>query len=172
MAAKQNKAKSPMRYVQRALLRALIAVIAVYAIFGWVFGLTTAPNNDMYPRIDAGDLILYYRLDTDVKAQDIVVLNKNDTTYLGRVVAVAGDTVEITENQALVINGSTMIESNIFYPTPLYEGFVEYPLTLGEGECFVLSDSRNGGEDSRYYGPVAREELLGSVITIVRRNNL
>lgn len=172
MAAKQNKAKSPMRYVQRSLLRALIAVIAVYAVFGWVFGLTTAPNNDMYPRIDAGDLILYYRLDTDVKAQDIVVLKKNDTTYLGRVVAVAGDTVEITENQALVINGSTMIESNIFYPTPLYEGFVEYPLTLGEGECFVLSDSRNGGEDSRYYGPVAREELLGSVITIVRRNNL
>lgn len=167
-----QKPKSPMRYVQRALLRALITVAALYGIFGWVLGLTTAPNNDMYPRIDAGDLLLYYRLDKDVKAQDIVVLKKNDTTYVGRVVAVGGDTVEVTDSQALIVNGSAMVESNIFYPTPVYEGFVEYPLTLREGECFVLSDSRNGGEDSRYYGPVKEGELLGSVITLIRRNNL
>lgn len=161
-----------MRYVQRALLRALITVAAIYLVFSYVLGLTTAPNNDMYPRVDAGDLLLYYRLDKDVKAQDVVVLRKNDTTYIGRVVAVAGDSVAVTPEQTLVVNGSTMIESNIFYPTPLYEGFVEFPLTLGADECFVLSDSRNGGEDSRYYGPVSRDELLGTVITVVRRNNL
>ena len=167
-----NRQKSPMRYVQRALLRALITVAALYGIFGWVLGITTAPNNDMYPRVSAGDLLLYYRLDKEVKAQDVVVLEKNGTRYVGRVVAVGGDTVEITDSQALNINGSTMVESNIFYPTPVYEGFVEYPLTLGAGECFVLADSRNGGEDSRYYGPVRQDELLGTVITIVRRNNL
>ena len=170
--SKPQKLKSPMRYVHRALLRALIMVVALYGIFGWVLGLTTAPNNDMYPRIDAGDLLLYYRLDKDVKAQDIVILRKNGTTYVGRVVAVAGDTVEVTEGQALVINGSAMVESNIFYPTPVYEGFVDYPLTLGPGECFVLSDMRSGGEDSRYYGPVSGDELLGAVITVIRRNNL
>lgn len=167
-----KKPKSPMRYVQRALLRALITVAVLYGIFGWVLGVMTAPNNDMYPRIDAGDLVLYYQLDKDVKAQDIVVLRKNRTTYIGRVVAAGGDTVEITDSQALVVNGSAMVESNIFYPTPVYEGFVEYPLTLGEDECFVLSDSRSGGEDSRYYGPVKKDELLGTVITIIRRNNL
>lgn len=161
-----------MRYVQRALLRALITVAALYGIFGWVLGITTAPNNDMFPRIDAGDLLLYYRLDKAVKAQDVVVLRKNDTTYIGRVVAVAGDTVEITGNQALMINGSAMVESIIFYPTPVYEGFVEYPVTLRDGACFVLSDSRNGGEDSRYYGPVGADEILGTVITVIRRNNL
>lgn len=166
------KPKSPMRYVQRALLRALITVLLLYGMFGWVLGLTTAPNIDMYPRIDAGDLLLYYRLDKEVRAQDVVVLRKNDTTYIGRVVAVGGDTVEITESQALIVNGIAMVESNIFWPTPVYEGFVEYPLTLAEGEYFVLCDSRNGGEDSRYYGPVKAGELLGTVITVVRRNNL
>ena len=65
-----------------------------------------------------------------------------------------------------------MIESNIFYSTPRYEGFVEYPLVLGEDECFVLVDKRNGGEDSRYYGPVDKDEILGTVITVVRRNSL
>ena len=161
-----------MSYIQRALFRALITIALLFGIFEWVLGMMTVPNNDMYPRIDAGDLILYYRLDKEVKAQDIVVLKKNGTTYVGRVAAVGGDTVEITESQALIINGSAMVESNIFYPTPAYEGFVEYPLVLGEGECFVLSDSRTGGEDSRYYGPVKKEEILGTVITVIRRNNL
>ena len=83
-----------------------------------------------------------------------------------------GDTVEISEGNRLVVNGNTMIESNIFYDTPAYEGYTEYPLTLGQEEWFVLADSRNGGADSRYFGPVTRSEIKGTVLTILRRNNL
>jgi signal peptidase I len=49
---------------------------------------------------------------------------------------------------------------------------VNYPVTLGPGECFVLADKRDEGADSRFFGPVKREEIQGSVITIMRRNNL
>ena len=48
----------------------------------------------------------------------------------------------------------------------------EYPVVLGEGEYFVLSDARNGGADSRCFGPVTQEEIQGIVITLLRRNNL
>ena len=65
-----------------------------------------------------------------------------------------------------------MQEYNIFYDTYPYEGYTEFPLTLQAGQCFILADSRDGGSDSRYYGAVEREELLGTVITILRRNNL
>ena len=71
-----------------------------------------------------------------------------------------------------IINGNQVVEPNIFYNTPKYEGYVEFPLTLGEGECFVLADSRRGGTDSRFFGPVNRDEIVGTVITILRRNNL
>lgn len=167
-----KKRRSPMNHPQLFLLHALIIVVAIWLLFGLFFGVTTAPNNDMYPRIDTGDLLLYYRLDKDVKAQDVVVIRKNDTTYVARVVAVAGDTVEITDDERLVINGNSVIESNIFRSTPRYEGFVNYPLTLEEGTFFVLVDARNTGEDSRYFGPVSTDELLGTVITVVRRTNL
>ena len=49
---------------------------------------------------------------------------------------------------------------------------MDYPLTLGPDECFVLADRRNGGEDSRYFGPVSKDEIMGTVVTIVRRTNL
>ena len=91
---------------------------------------------------------------------------------MGRVVAAGGDTVEVTEQGQLVVNGNSMIETNIFYSTPEYAGFVEYPLTLGPGEYFVLADYRNGGADSRFFGPVKQSDILGTVITIIRRNSL
>lgn len=65
-----------------------------------------------------------------------------------------------------------MIEPNIYYTTPRYEGYTEYPLTLKEGQCFVLADYREGGTDSRYFGTVEENEILGTVISVLRRNNL
>ena len=163
---------------QYLLLRLAAFLLVVWVLFFVVVGVMRVPSADMYPRLDAGDMVLFYRLDKDVRAQDVIVIEKEVPTLSGkqlmilRVVAVAGDTVEISEGDRLVVNGNTMIESNIFYSTPRYEGMVEYPLTLGEGECFVLADSRSGGTDSRFFGPVKTDEILGTVITVVRRNNL
>ena len=80
--------------------------------------------------------------------------------------------MEITDDERLLVNGNSMIETNIFYSTPRYEGEVEYPLVLGEDEVFVLADKRNSGVDSRFFGPVHKGDILGTVITILRRNNL
>ena len=163
---------------QYFLLRLLIFLVVLWVLFFQIIGIVINPTEDMYPRIDAGDMVLYYRLDRDVSAQDVIVIEKatpdnpEPQIMVLRVVAVAGDTVEISDGERLIINGNTMIENNIFYNTPRYEGFVDYPLTLKEGECFVLADSRDGGSASRYFGPVEKSEILGTVITIARRNKL
>lgn len=166
------KQKSPMNPIQVFLLNALIVVTVLWLLFGFVLGLAAAPNGDMAPNIKNADLLLFYRLNSSFQAQDVVVLRKNDTTYIGRVVAVGGDSVDITDEAALVINGNIVSESNIYTATPRYEGFQEYPVKVPEGSYFILADSRNGGEDSRYYGTVTGDEINGRVITVIRRNNL
>ena len=136
------------------------------------------PRRDMYPRLDAGDLLLYYRLEKSPKAQDIVVIEKTADSgeepqrFVCRVVAAPGDSVDVSAEKGLCVNGNSMIENNIFYPTDAYENRTDYPVKLGEGEYFVMADRRNGGMDSRYFGPVKQEEIQGVVITILRRNNL
>ena len=224
------KARKRRRKALRALLlRTLMLLLVVYVLFFHVVGLTVMPNGDMYPRIDAGDMVLFYRLDRDVQAQDIIVIEKSlsslpdaeqtgedggnvpgsmqgirisqeqeDGSFAGkirsalknaaiwlrlrspegtmqfvcRVIAVSGDTVEITDEGLLLVNGNHMVETNIFSSTVPYLGFQEYPVKLQPGECFVLADLRAGGADSRFFGPVKTEEILGTVITIMRRNNL
>lgn len=166
-----EKKKSPMDPIQLFLLNCLIIVAVIWLMFGFVLGLMQAPNSDMSPNIKTKDLILYYRLSREFHAQDVVVVAKNKTNYIGRIVAVPGDTVDITDAEKLVINGNTMIESNVYTDTPRYEGFLEYPVKLGNDEYFILCDRRTGGEDSRYYGSVTKSEIKGKVITAVRRNN-
>ena len=172
IAKTKKKARKGMSDFQWLAMQVLIFVLVLYVLFAHIIGITTMPNADMYPRIDSGDFLMYYRLDKDPQAQDIVIFEKNDTTYVGRVVAVQGDTIEITNDDKVIINGYTMAETNIFYETYPLEGFTEYPLTLESGQCFILADQRQGTEDSRYFGPVSYSELKGTVITIMRRNNL
>lgn len=204
--------KRHMKALRGLIIRVLLLALVVYILFVHIVGITVMPNADMVPRIDAGDMVLFYRLEHNIRAQDVIVFRKPTaslersyqheaagetvraeksairkaldwlgfadpadppmTTFICRVVAGPGDTVEITENEHLIVNGNSVIENNIYYSTPLYEGFVEYPLKLGEGQYFVLADYRNGGADSRFFGPVNADEILGTVITILRRNNL
>lgn len=176
---KIDKAERSVRHYQSFIMRMAVLLLILWALFFQVIGLTHAPNADMYPRVDAGDLLLFYRLDRDVRSQDVVLLEKvtpdsagEKDLYCARVVAAAGDTVDISDEGRLLVNGSQMIESNIFSSTPRYEGFLDYPLTLGPDECFVLADHREGGTDSRYFGPVSKDEIAGTVITVIRRTNL
>ena len=162
---------------QNLLIRIAVLLLVLWLVFFVVLGVIAAPTNDMQPRIDAGDTILVYRLDTDVQAQDVIVIEKEvngeKVLTISRVVASEGDTVEITEDGELIVNGNHMIETNIYGTTRPYEnGDVSYPVTLGPGECFVLADTREGGMDSRYFGPVSKDEIVGTVIAIWRRVNL
>ena len=201
-AAKEKRRRRRMRALRSFLLRLVSLALVVYILFFHLVGLAMMPNRDMYPRLDAGDLLLFYRIERNFKAQDVVVIDKRteaDTRtgeksfvrkaldWLGfrdpeapetqrfvcRIVAAPGDTVEVTEERGLSVNGNAVIENNIFYPTrPYGEGVTEYPVKLGDGEYFVMADQRNGGMDSRYFGVVKSDEIRGIVITILRRNNL
>ncbi len=167
-----GKAKSQMRSLHFSLLSILIIIVLVWLMLGVVFGIMKAPSNDMSPRVDYGDLLLYFRFDRKFDVNEVVVINKNDTIYLGRVIAVGGDTVDITDEAHLIVNGNAIKEPKIYYTTPRYEGYEEFPQTIPEGEYFILVDRREGGEDSRYYGTVKAKEIKGSVVTLIRRNNI
>ncbi len=58
------------------LFRTLALLLVVYVLLFHIVGITTMPNGDMYPRIDSGDLVLFYRLEENYKYQNVVVIDK------------------------------------------------------------------------------------------------
>ena len=161
-----------MRELRNFLVRLFLLITVIGILFGVVFGLTPMANADMQPAVCAGDLMLYYRLDKNLNSDDVVVFQKEGIQYTGRIVAVPGDVVEITDESELMVNKNTVMEDNIFYTTPAYDSEVEYPLALKEDQYFILCDNREGAKDSRSFGVVDTSEIKGKVITIVRRSGI
>ena len=160
------------------LIYLAIFLIVVWILFFKIIGITHMPNLDMKPRVDGGDLLIFYRLDRDAAFQELVVFEKKidgedkKRLMVGRVIAAPGDTFEISESNRPVVNGNQLIEDMIYYDTPKRDEKINYPITLGEGEYFILVDDRKEGLDSRYFGPVKKKDILGTVINIIRRNKL
>lgn len=154
------------------LVKAAIMAVTLWVIFGVVFGVMPMKDQSMMPKLAAGDLLLYYRLDRTPGDREVVVFEKEGKTYVGRVVARGGDTVEIREDALLQINGNAIVENEIYYSTEPYEEGIKYPVTLIDEEVFILCDYREGAKDSRYFGPVTKKELKGTVITAIRRSGI
>jgi signal peptidase I len=155
------------------LLLAKIAVISLVflLIFTFMFGVFRNPDAAMVPAVKDGDMVIFYRLDKEYVAQDTVVLELEGQKQVRRVVATAGDVVDITE-EGLLINGALQQEPGINSPTQRYADGVEFPLTVKEGQVFVLGDGRANATDSRIYGAVDVEDTLGKVMTVLRRRNI
>ena len=150
-----------------------IAILAILLIitFVFIFGISRCNDNSMSPSFKDGDLAIYYRLQKDYNIGDVVVVEKDDEVQIRRIIAKAGDKVEITED-GMKINGYLQNEINIYEETLPYVEGVTFPLEVLENEYFVLGDSRSNAKDSRIYGTVKKEEIKGGVMTLIRRTGL
>ena len=141
-------------------------------LFTFVYGVFRYQEPWMAPALKDGDLVLFYRYTgAGYFPQDVIALEFNGRKQARRVVATAGDTVDITES-GLVINGALQHEPGIFQRTERYQEGVDFPLTIPEGQVFVLGDGRSGAADSRIYGSVEIDKTLGKVITVIRRRSI
>ncbi len=153
------------------LVKLTFIILVITGVFSFVFGWTKVSDDTMSSALRQGDVLLYYRLDKDILAGDVVVIEINDDLQVRRVVATSGDRVDITED-GLMINGALQFEPSIINETlPYVEGIV-FPLTLKKDEVFLLADKRTGAQDSRNYGAIKIQHIKGKVIHLVRRNNI
>lgn len=150
--------------------RLAVITLAVWILFSQVFVLTQCEGMGMFPAIEDGDLILGYRLHETYEKGDVIIYRRGDATYLGRIAAMETDTVIIDESGMYTVNGTTQ-GGDILYPTYAKEG-IEYPYRVQEDEFFVLGDYRTQTQDSRDFGAIPLENVLGKVITIVRRRGV
>lgn len=154
------------------LIVKIIGIAAVFLlIFTFLFGVFRYHDAAMKPAIQDGDLVLFYRLDKNYVASNTIVVKYHGNLQVRRVVAVAGDVVDIAE-EGLLINGALQQEVEIYEDTVQYKKGIDFPVTIGKGQVFVLGDSRETATDSRICGPIEIKDTLGKVMTLIRRRGI
>ena len=165
---KETRMKKKRRHLRNIWVRILTAVLPLIIIFTFILNISIHSGNSMYPAIRDGDLLVTFKLGEPVR-NDVVVYEINGIKKTGRVIAVGGDTVEITEDGMLLIN-SIQTSEEIFYATFVsQESGIQYPYYVEEGTCFILNDFRSDAGDSREYGNIQLGDITGPVIFVIRR---
>ena len=139
-------------------------VVLLLLVFTLVLGLAIPADGGMAPDHSAGRPVLFLRLDRDYGRGEVICLRLPDgQTVLRRVVAVAGDTVELRDG-VVYINGLAERGNYSITRTAAASEGPSYPLLLHQGEFFVLADRREIMTDSRSLGLLSRLEILGRVL--------
>lgn len=154
------------------LLRKVLVIGGLLVLAGtFLFGAARNTDMGMNPAVKSGDLVCYFRLDKQYAASDVVAVKTRGSFQTRRVVAVGGDTVDLSD-QGLLVNGYLQQEPDTVGATLPYTAGITFPITLNKDQVFLLGDNREDASDSRLYGAVDVSDTLGKVVLILRRRNL
>lgn len=154
------------------LVMKIAIILTLFAItFTFVYGIHWVAGPHMSPMVNDGDLVVFFRLGRDYEIGDLTLVDFEGGRHVLRVIAQEGDRVDFTPH-GLTVNGAHIHEPMIFQNTHRLETAVEFPLTVGAGEFFLLGDARETAIDSRAFGSVHGADTLGTVITVIRRRGM
>ncbi len=150
------------------IFEAIIAAFFVITlVFTFIFRVFSVDGPSMKPTLQDGDKVVVSTMGYKAQKGDVVVLSSTEglkKPIIKRVVAVAGDTVDINFTTGVVtVNG---IEEHYTDELTTQQFDVAFPLIVPEGTVFVLGDNRGVSLDSRstQVGCVDERLIVGKVL--------
>ena len=155
--------------ILKSIIIALIIVIPIrYFLFQpfLVRGASMEPNfqNNDYLIID----MISYRFRRPSTRGEVVVFrapNNPFQKFIKRIIGLPGETIEIRDGEVLIhLDQDYLVldESDYLYPQVKTAGNLK--ITLEENEYFVLGDNRTASSDSRHWGALPVERIIGRVM--------
>ena len=180
------KRKSKIREYVEAIL---IAVVIALFIRTFIVQAFKIPSGSMKPTLQIGDHILVNKFIYGIKVpfvrstlipvsepkrEDIVVFifpQDRSKDFIKRVIGVAGDTVEMKDKK-LFLNGKPyedpygVYQDTVVIPASVQPRDNFGPITVPQGHIFVMGDNRDHSLDSRFWGFVPLQDVMGKAFII------
>jgi signal peptidase I len=144
----------------------LIAVFLILVIEG-LSDRVKIEGSSMLPSLHQNDRVIVSKVSyrsKEIQRGDILVFdypNNPEEEYIKRVIAISGDTISIRDGK-LILNGEVLLE-------PYIENYILgkfEEITVPENTVFVLGDNRNHSSDSRFWGPLPIDYVVGKAVFV------
>lgn len=143
----------------------IVAVVSIYLVYSFIAQPFKVDGKSMEPNFSTGDYLVVdeitYRFRGPVRGEVIVLRNPTNESefFIKRVIGLPGEQILISDSKVFVDGqriDETYLPGNIaMSDTP--------PFELGESEFFVMGDNRQSSFDSRNWGPLEKNQIVGVV---------
>lgn len=143
----------------------LLAIVLLLAnLFTHVFMVVRYYGNGMEPSLSDRQVLLLTRT-TKAQAGDIIAFYYNNKVLVRRVVCPGGQSISITQDGAVSIDGTALDETYVTSPS-IGQHNIQFPFHVPYGHYFVMGDNRAVAMDSRLseIGTVPTDRVLGKVL--------
>ncbi|GGE63031.1 signal peptidase I [Priestia taiwanensis] len=146
-----------------------VAIIVCFMIRTHILSPIIVYGASMSPTIHDNDRIivdkLLYKMD-DVERFEIIVFKADHThNYIKRIIGLPGDYIEYRQNE-LYINGvqyaEPYLDKNVIKTRDFKLEDVANQYQVPEGSLFVMGDNREVSKDSRHFGFISKEDIVGN----------
>jgi signal peptidase I len=141
-----------------------LAVLAALAL-AFFLRMPQVSGISMAPHIASGEIVLIntmaYHFQSPARG-DIIAFHHDapaEETFIKRVIGLPGDRIAIDRGR-VIVNGMPISEPYVQYPDT--RSFA--PVTVPPNELYVLGDNRADSDDSRFWGFVPRDQVLGRAV--------
>lgn len=149
----------------------IIALLIVIPIRYFIFQPFFVKGESMEPNFQNGNYLIVdeisYRLGEPQRGEVIVFkypLNPSQR-YIKRIIGLPGEIVQIADNKVNVYNSNgvpQILDESVYLPE-LTDTYGNIEIKLSDREYFVLGDNRSFSSDSRRWGTLPRENIIGKV---------
>lgn len=146
----------------------VIALVLAFFVRTFLFQIFYIPSGSMEPTLMPGDRVLVSKIDyhfVPIQRFDVIVFRypvDPSKDFIKRVIGLPGDTVQ-EKDGVIYINGQKLVENH-----PMYKDNFSYPATkVPENYYFVLGDNRGNSDDSRFWGFVPKQNIIGKAWFII-----
>lgn len=147
----------------------IFTLAAVFVLTSFIFRHSIVDGGSMKNTLQDKEILIISGLFYTPERYDIVVLEDHSTTLshpiVKRVIALGGDEVRIT-NDKIYVNGEPVRDDFVLIDNcnGIFEGYTSESFTVPEGQIYVLGDHRDNSTDSRIFGSVPADAVLGKVL--------
>jgi signal peptidase I len=148
---------------------ALIALLIVVPLRWFIAQPFVVRGASMEPVFENGEYLivdqLTYRFEEPERGDVIILRYPKDPSvfFIKRIIGLPGETVELQGKRVIIRNGVSeeplMFDQSFIEEDRMRDEYGTY--ALGEGEYFVMGDNRTESSDSRAWGSLPRENIIG-----------
>ncbi len=159
------------------------ALLVAFLIKTFLMQAYYIPSSSMTPTLQVGDRVLVNKLSYevgDIGRGDLVVFGRPatestvKTDLIKRVIGLEGELIEIIEGRIYITQSESSSRQLLVEPylasttytrgfdnTDLCEKATENSCLIPDNHVFVLGDNRDGSRDSRFFGPIDENTVVG-----------